>query len=74
MGETCNYSKTKMEHISCGAPMHVKPNILAPKPFRRGRVVQLYVLLHRAPKLIGALYIMAPLLYAKARILILIIL
>ena len=25
MGEACNYSKTKMEHLSCGAPMHLKP-------------------------------------------------
>ena len=23
MGEACNYSKTKLEHLSCGAPMHV---------------------------------------------------
>ena len=29
MGEACNYSKIKMEHLSSGAPMHVKPNILA---------------------------------------------
>ena len=31
MGDACNYSETKMEHFSCGAPMHVKPNILAPQ-------------------------------------------
>ena len=31
MGEACNYSKTKMELLSGGAPMHVKPNILAPQ-------------------------------------------
>ena len=30
-GEACNYSETKMEHLSCGAPMHVKPDILAPQ-------------------------------------------
>ena len=31
MGEACNNSETKMEHLSCGAHMHVKPNILAPR-------------------------------------------
>ena len=31
MGEACNNSETKMEHVSCGALMHVKPNILAPQ-------------------------------------------
>ena len=65
-GEACNYSKTEMEHFSCGAPIHVKPRILAPQAIRRGRAVRLYVLLHRAPKCIGALYIMAPLRFARA--------
>ena len=23
MGEACNYSKSKLEYLSCGAPMHV---------------------------------------------------
>ena len=27
----CNNSETKMEYLSFGAPMHVKPNILAPQ-------------------------------------------
>ena len=31
MVEACNYSESKMEHLYCGAPMHVKPNILAPQ-------------------------------------------
>ena len=31
MVEACNYSKTKMEHLSGGAPMHIKPNILVPQ-------------------------------------------
>ena len=30
-GEACNYSKTEMKHLSCGAPMHVKPKMLAPQ-------------------------------------------
>ena len=52
MGEACNNSETKMEHLSCGAPMHL--TFWRSKPYRRGRVVRLYVLLHRAPKFIGS--------------------
>ena len=33
MGGACNHSKTKMEHLSCGAPVHVKPKISAPSHF-----------------------------------------
>ena len=43
MGEACNYSETKMEHLSYGAPMHVKPNILAPQAIlARGLVIRAF--------------------------------
>ena len=55
MGEACNSSKIKMEHLSCGAPMHVKPNILVPQAIHADAWLgYIYVLLHRAPKFIGS--------------------
>ena len=58
MGEY--HSKTKME-LSAAAPVCTQDlTFWRPKPFWRGRVVWLYVILHRARKCIGVLYIMAP--------------
>ena len=53
MEEACNYSKTKMEHLSCGALTH---NLASwhPCPFWRKRVVRRYVLLRKALKCIGS--------------------
>ena len=65
MEEACNYSKTKMEHLSCGALCTHKLASWRPCPFWRGRVVRIYVLLHKALQcigLIGTVYILAPLL------------
>ena len=53
MEEACNYSKTKMEHLSCGALTH---NLACwrPCPFWLKRVVRRYVLLRKALKCIGS--------------------
>ena len=45
-----NYSKTKMEHLSCGALCTHNLAFWRPCLFWRGRVVRIYVLLHRALK------------------------
>ena len=52
MKEACNYSKTKMEHLSYGALCTHNLAFCRPCPFWRGRVVRIYVLLHRALKYI----------------------
>ena len=64
MGEACNFSKTIKWSILAAAPLCTYNLIFRrPYPFRRGRVVRLIIrVLHRAPKCIGALYILAPLL------------
>ena len=61
MEEACNHSKTKMEHLSCGALTH---NLACwrPCPFWRKRVVRIYLLLRKMYRVIGTLYILAPLL------------
>ena len=54
MEEACNYSKTKMEHLSCGALCTHKLASWRPWPFWHKRVVRIYVLLHKALKCIGS--------------------
>ena len=54
MEEACNYSKTKMENISCGALRTHNLAFWRPCPFWRGRVVRIYVVLHGALKCIGS--------------------
>ena len=61
MEEACNYSKTKMEHLSCGAFTHDLA-CWRPCPFWRKRVVRRYLLLRKMYRVIGTLYILAPLL------------
>ena len=53
MEEACNYNKTKMGHLSCGALTH---NLACwrPCPFWRKRVVRRYVLLRKALKCTGS--------------------
>ena len=72
MEEACNYSKSKMEHLSCGTLCTHNLAFWRPCPFLRGRVVRIYVLLHRALKMYRVIqepYTFWRPFYAKARIL-----